>query len=80
VEDDDGEPERGKRGEKQQRLDGKKEVSSNIHQLEGSDYSHNTNDEDDEELQPARRRKLPSTPTYKALTPLLDYNSKACLR
>jgi hypothetical protein len=86
VEDDDGEPERGKRGEKRRRQDGTEEVSSDIHQSEGSDCSHNTNDEDveddkdDEEPRPSKRRKLPSALTHKALTPPLDYNSKARLR
>jgi hypothetical protein len=83
VEDDDGGPEQGKRGEKQRLQDGKEEVSSNIHQSEGSNCSHNTNDkddEDDEEPQPAKQQKLPSAPTYKALTPPLNYNSKARLR
>jgi hypothetical protein len=86
VEDDDGEPKRGKQGEKRRRQDGTEEVSSDIHQSEGSDCSHNTNDkdveddEDDEEPRPAKRRKLPSAPTHKALTPPLDYNSKAHLR
>jgi hypothetical protein len=75
MEDNDGEPERGKQREKRQRQDRKEEV--------GSDCSHNTNDKDDkdnEEPRPAKRRKLPSAPTYKALTPPLDYNSKACLK
>jgi hypothetical protein len=83
MEDDDGEPERGKQGEKQRRQDGKEEVSSNIQQSEGSDCSHNTNDkddEDDEEPRPEKRRKLPSAPTHKALTPPLDNNSKARLK
>lgn len=82
VEDDNGEPERGNRGEKRRRQDGKEEVSSNIHQSEGSDCSYNTNndDEEDEQPRPAKRRKLLSTPTYKAPAPPLDYNSKARLR
>jgi len=86
VEDDDGEPEQGKRGEKQRRQDGTEEVSSDIHQSEGSNCSHNTNnedvedDEDDEEPRPTKRRKLPLAPTHKALTPPFDHNSKARLR
>jgi len=86
VEDDDGEPEQGKRGEKRRRQDRTEEVSSDIHQSEGSDCSHNItdedgeDDEDDEEPRPAKRRKLPSAPTHKALTPPLDHNSKARLR
>jgi len=83
VEDDDGEPERGKRGEKRRRQDGKKEVSSNIHPSEGGDCSHNTDDEDDEddeEPQPAKRRKLPSAPTHKASTSPVDQSSKAHLK
>lgn len=39
---DDGELERGERGEKRGRQDGKEEVSSDMHQPESSDYSHNT--------------------------------------
>jgi hypothetical protein len=35
--------------------------------------------EDDEEPRPAKRRKLPSAPTHQALSPPLDYNSKARL-
>ena len=76
MEDDDGEPERGKQGEKRRRQDGREEVSSNIHQSEGSDCSHSTNDEDDkddEEPRPAKRRKLPSAPIHKALTPPLNH-------
>lgn len=86
VEDDDGKPQRGKRGEKWRRQDGKEEVSSNIHKSKGGDCGYNTNDEDveddedDEEPRPAKRRKLPSAPTHKALTPPLNHNSKARLR
>jgi hypothetical protein len=85
MEDDNGEPKWGKQGEKRRRQDGKEEVSSNIHHSEGSDCSHNTNDEDveddedDEEPRPAKRRKLPLAPTHKSLTPL-NHNSKARLR
>jgi hypothetical protein len=87
VEDDgDDREQRRKRGEKRRRQDGTEEVSSNIHQSEGSDCSHNANDEDveddedDEEPRPAKRRKLPLAPTHKALTPPLHHNSKARLR
>lgn len=83
MEDDDGELERGKREEKRRPQDGKEEVSSDIHQSESSDCSHNTNNEDiedDEGLRPAKRRKLPLQPTHKALTPPLDHNSKVRLR
>jgi hypothetical protein len=72
VVDNNGKPERGQRGQKRRRQDGKEEVSSNIYQSEGSDYSHNTNgedDEDDEKPRPAKRRKLPSRLTHKVLTP-----------
>jgi hypothetical protein len=86
VEDNDSKPEQREQREKRRRQDRTEEVSSDIHQSEGSDYSHNTNDEDieddkdDKEPQPAKQQKLPSAPTHKALTPPLDYNSKACLR
>jgi hypothetical protein len=56
--DGDDREQRGKQGEKRRRQDGTEEVSSDIHQSEGSDCSHNTNDEDvedDEEPRPAKR-------------------------
>lgn len=44
-------------------------ISSDNHHLKGSDCSANTSDEDDQDPRPAKRRKLPFTPTGNALTP-----------
>ena len=70
---DDVKEQRGKQGEKRRHQDRTEEVSNDIQQSEGSDCSHNTNDEDveddedNEEPQPAKRRKLPSAPTHEGL-------------
>lgn len=63
----DGEEPR-ERGEKRRHPD-ETEISSDIHHPEASDWSHDTGYEDDEDPRPAKRRKLPPTPTDNALTP-----------
>jgi hypothetical protein len=55
----DGE-EPGERGAKRRQPD-ETEIGSDIQHPEGSDYSHGTGDEDDEDPRPAKRRRLPST-------------------
>jgi len=62
----------GKWEEKRRYQDTTKEISSDVDNSEDSDRSHKTNNEDvedDEDLRPAKRRKLPPTPTDDALTP-----------
>jgi len=67
--------EREPRGEKRQHQDEAKEISSNVHNSEGGDHSHDTNDEDDEDLRPAKRRMLPLVSTNVALTPPCEYGT-----
>ena len=68
-EEDDGDnAEREPQGEKRGRQDSNKEISRDNHP-KGGDCSHNTSDGDDEDPRPAKRRKLPPTPTDNALTP-----------
>jgi hypothetical protein len=54
-----------------QHQDTNEKISSEIPQSKDSDRSHEANDddEDDEDPRPAKRRKLPPTPTDNALTP-----------
>jgi hypothetical protein len=54
-----------------QHQDTNEKISSEIPQSKDSDRSHEANDddEDDEDPRPAKRRKLPPTPTNNALTP-----------
>jgi hypothetical protein len=68
-EEDDGDNEEQEpQGEKRQRQ-GNEETSCDSHPPKGSDSSHNTSDEADEDPLPAKRRKLPPTPTDSALAP-----------
>jgi hypothetical protein len=60
----------GERGEKRRHPD-ETEIGSDTHHPGASDRSHNTGDEDDEDPRPAKRRKLPPTPTDNVRT-LLD--------
>ena len=71
MRDDDGgdREEREGRGEKRRHLHDTEIRNSDIYLPESSDRSHNTCDEDDEEPRPAKRRKLPPTPTDNALIP-----------
>jgi len=80
---DDDKPEREPQGAKRRHQDRKEETSSDMHYAEDSDRSHKTNDmdiEDDEDPQPAKRRKLPPVPTDNALTPPCKYRPKRRLR
>jgi hypothetical protein len=45
------------------------EISNETHHSVKTDNNHNTCDTDDEDPRPAKRRKLPPTPTDNALTP-----------
>jgi hypothetical protein len=56
------------RGERRRHPD-ETEIGSDICHPEASDWSHNTGDQGDEDLRPAKRRKIPPTPTDNALTP-----------
>lgn len=66
-EDDSDYEEREPQGEKHQ-YQGNDEISRNNYHLKNGDCSYNTSDEDDEDLRPAKRRKLPPTRTSNALT------------
>jgi len=57
--------ERGRWGKRQRHLDEAKEINSSNHHLKSNDRGYDTTDEDDEDPQPAKRRK----PTHHVLTP-----------
>jgi hypothetical protein len=63
---DDNNKERESQREKWRHRDKNEEISS---YPEGSDCNYNTSDKGDKDLRPAKRRKLPPTPTNNALTP-----------
>lgn len=76
-EDNNDNGEREQQGGKRQHQD--EEISSGIHHSESSGHSrHDTNDEDNENLRPAKRQKLPSVPIIKALTPPREHSSTLC--
>jgi hypothetical protein len=61
--DDDGEPKRGERGEKQRRQDRREELGSDIHHSDGCRSNHNTydkgnkdRDQDNEEPRPVKQQ------------------------
>jgi hypothetical protein len=56
------------------------EISRDIHYSEGSEYSHDAGDEDDEDPRPAKRRKLPRVSTDVAATPPRGHSQKSRLR